>query len=70
MNSRRPQYRFNTDIGTSLYDMFISYRGTSAQPRFSLRALANVAIKIEDGPKPFPYSSLVRPPLSHHIARS
>lgn len=64
-NSRRLQYRFNTDVGTSLYDICVSYSGTSAQPRFTLRALANVVIKIEDGPKPFPYSSIVRSPLSH-----
>jgi hypothetical protein len=53
------QYRFNSEPDTSVYDLFVSYRGASVEPRFTLRAFADVPIELIDGPPPLLYSRSV-----------
>ncbi|ORY40903.1 hypothetical protein BCR35DRAFT_327462 [Leucosporidium creatinivorum] len=49
-------YRFDSDPDIDVYNLFVSYRGAAADPRFTLRAFADTPIKLEDGPPPLPYS--------------
>ncbi|GAA5915726.1 hypothetical protein JCM5296_004368 [Sporobolomyces johnsonii] len=50
-------YRFQPTSGASLYDVVISHQGPAADFCFTVQALSNVKLAIEDGPSPLPYSA-------------
>ncbi|GAA5922238.1 hypothetical protein JCM1841_000694 [Sporobolomyces salmonicolor] len=53
-------YRFQPTSGASLYDIVISHQGLAANFCFTVQALSNVKLEIEDGPPPLPYSASVQ----------